>query len=247
MKSMGLIGFGRFGQVLFRQLNQLIDIHIYDPYVNVHPNDNIPLTSLESVCRNPLVVVAVPVSAIRSISEQMTNYLMDNVVVMDVCGVKEYPLKIMTQFFPERVQILGSHPLFGPDSVISDLTDHLMILTPQRISDARLKEIKTFWKQFGLKLIEMSAEEQDRLMAWTLALTHFLGRGLNGLPLPDTGIATRDYQNLLRLMEKINRDTWELFEDMHRYNPYTSEMRERLLQSMTELKNKLDKLKPVEF
>ena len=32
MKKMGLIGFGRFGQVLYRQLQQVLDIQVYDPF-----------------------------------------------------------------------------------------------------------------------------------------------------------------------------------------------------------------------
>ena len=163
-------------------------------------------------------------------------------LVMDVCAVKMYPIKIMEQNLPKKVHILGSHPLFGPDSVQNSLKGHIMIITPHRVSSNRLSEVKTFWQEQGLKLVEMSPEEQDRLMAWTLALTHFLGRGLNGLPLPDTVVSTKDYQNLLKLMRKINRDTWELFHDMHRFNPFTREMRKMLLKSMSDLKTELDQL-----
>ena len=160
---------------------------------------------------------------------------------MDVCAVKTYPLQVMAKHFSNEVQILGSHPLFGPDSVKESMHDHLMIITPYRISDKNLKQIKKFWKRFGIAIIEMTPDEQDRLMAWTLALTHFLGRSLNGLPLPETTVATRDYRNLIELMKKINRDTWELYEDMHRYNPYTVEMRNLLFESMVQMKEKLDK------
>jgi prephenate dehydrogenase len=146
----------------------------------------------------------------------------------------------MAHNFPDKVQIVGSHPLFGPDSVKESMQGHVMIITPYRISDNNLKQIKKFWEVFGIKIVEMTPDEQDRLMAWTLAMTHFIGRSLNGLPLPETTIATRDYRNLIDLMKKINRDTWELFEDMHRYNPYTVEMRKLLIESMEQMKEKLD-------
>jgi prephenate dehydrogenase len=116
-----------------------------------------------------------------------------------------------------------------------------MIICPARINDESLESVKKFWTSFGIRLIEMTPDEQDRLMAWTLAMTHFLGRSLVELPLPDTGIATRDYQNLIQLMRKINRDTWDLFEDMHRFNPYTKEMRESIVGAMNRLKEQLDK------
>lgn len=148
---------------------------------------------------------------------------------------------MMAKHFSDKVQIIGSHPLFGPDSVKESMQDHLMIITPYRISDTNLNQIKNFWEGFGIQIIEMTPDQQDRLMAWTLALTHFLGRSLNGLPLPETTVATQDYRNLIELMKKINRDTWELYEDMHRYNPYTVEMRNLLLESMAQMKEKLDK------
>lgn len=244
MEKMGLIGFGRFGQVIYDQLKDKLQIQIYDPFKSQEEAfENILFSTLAEVCRNPFIMLAVPVSAIDEVTKKMAKHFKGESIVMDACAVKQYPLKVMEKNFPEQIQILGSHPLFGPDSVRESLKGHLMVITPHRISKQNLQTVKSFWEYFGIKVVEMSPEEQDRLMAWTLALTHFLGRGLNGLPLPETVVSTRDYQNLLQLMRKINRDTWELFHDMHRYNPYTREMRQMLLKSMTDLKTELDQLK----
>lgn len=242
MKALGLIGFGRFGQLLYRQLKDKIDIQIYDPGKLSEPiSAPLPFSDLAEICKKQLIILAVPVSRIESVCREMKPHLSNHSIIMDVCAVKSYPLQMMAHIFSEEVQILGSHPLFGPDSVKKSMQGHLMIITPYRISDKNLKRIKNFWESFGIKIIDMSPDEQDRLMAWTLSMTHFLGRSLNGLPLPEKTIATRDYRNLIELMKKINRDTWELFEDMHRYNPYTVEMRKLLMESMEQMKEKLDK------
>jgi prephenate dehydrogenase len=243
MKKMGLIGFGRFGQVLFHQLHKILEISIYDPFKSEEKSmDNLSFSTLPEVCEKPYIILAVPVSALQDVTKKIAKYLNPKSIIMDVCAVKKYPIEVMEKNLPKDIEILGSHPLFGPDSVQNSLEGHLMIITPHRISASNLTEIKTFWQKLGIKILEMSPDEQDRLMAWTLALTHFLGRGLNGLPLPETVVSTRDYQNLLQLMRKINRDTWELFHDMHRYNPYTREMRKMLLKSMSDLKAELDQL-----
>jgi prephenate dehydrogenase len=243
MKKIGLIGFGRFGQVLYTQLRHCVEFSIYDPFKSEEESlKNIPFYSLPDVCKNPLIILAIPVAAIKEITKNMANFLTNNTIVMDVCAVKKYPIEVMEKNFPNNIQIVGSHPLFGPDSVQDSLKGHVMIFTPFRISEKKLNSLKSFWKDQGIKIIEMSPDEQDRLMAWTLALTHFLGRGLNGLPLPETMVSTKDYQNLLNLMKKINKDTWELFHDMHRYNPYTREMRKMLLKSMSDLRTELDQL-----
>jgi len=243
MKKVGLIGLGRFGELLYRQLSRKVLVEVHDPGQSRKAGHNdIPFTDLPQVCSNELVILAVPVSAIPEVSKVIAGKFAPGTTVMEVCAVKTYPLQILNQQLPENVHLLGSHPLFGPDSVQDSLQDHLMILTPYRIPVAKLEEFKKFWIDFGLRIIEMTAEEHDRLMAWSLALTHFLGRSLNELPLPDTRIATRDFQNLIQLTKKINRDTWELFEDMHRFNPYTREMRKSLIETMISLKEKLDRL-----
>jgi prephenate dehydrogenase len=242
MNGIGLIGFGRFGQLLFQQLKNSVDILIHDPEQQIKLSaSEIPFASLSDVCRQELVILAVPVKAINKVTRDIAPLLSDKTIIMDVCAVKTYPLGILEKYLPADVSILGSHPLFGPDSVKENMQGHLMILCPGRIDPQNLQRVKNFWSGFGIELREMTPDEQDRLMAWTLAMTHFLGRSLKDLPLPDTTIATRDYQNLIHLMKKINRDTWDLFEDMHLYNPYTREMRQRLVESMQDLKMKLDR------
>ncbi len=243
MNEIGLIGFGRFGQVLYQHLKEQLTFRIYDPLKQAEQrDDSIPFGSLEQVCQNPYLILAVPVSAMETVCRQLAPHLRSEQVVMDVCAVKQYPLRIMEKYLPESVQLLGSHPLFGPDSLRGSFRGHLMLVTPHRIQRGTYRQIADFWRSLGLQLVEMSAEEQDRLMAWTLALTHFLGRGLVRLPLPQTTVATRDFLGLVKLTEKINRDTLELFQDMHRYNPYTREMRELLLKAFTDLKEELDGL-----
>jgi len=241
MNKLGLIGFGRFGYLLYEQLKTAVDIQVYDPEKMSEPSfAAVSFSSLEEICKTDLLILAIPVSQIEKVCMEIRPHISNQTVIMDVCAVKTYPSNILLKNFNSSVQILGSHPLFGPDSVKETMQDHLMIVTPYRISDTNLKRVKKFWGSFGIKIIDMTPDEQDRLMAWTLAMTHFIGRSLNGLPLPETTIATRDYRNLIELMRKINRDTWELFEDMHRYNPYTVEMRNLLFESMRQMKEKLD-------
>jgi prephenate dehydrogenase len=37
-------------------------------------------------------------------------------LIIDTCSVKERPLEWMLEELPDHVQIVGTHPLFGPDS-----------------------------------------------------------------------------------------------------------------------------------
>lgn len=239
--KIGLIGFGRFGSLLFQHISKVADVTVYDPRQSQKKGyPHIPFVQLPQVGDAELIILAVPVRAVPEVSQSIAPYLRAGSIVMDVCAVKEYPLQVMEKHLPKNIYILGSHPLFGPDSVQNSLQGHVMILTPYRIPASSLDDLKKFWSDLGIKIVEKSAEEQDRLMAWSLALTHFLGRSLHNLPLADPTTSTKDFQNLISLTQKINRDTWELFEDMHHFNRYTREMRQMLLANMLALKEKLD-------
>jgi prephenate dehydrogenase len=246
MKNIGLIGFGRFGRLIYEQLKNQCTITVYEPSPLQRNEPGTPIfRSLSEACQNEFLILSVPVSDFSQVVSDISPLLKSDTLVMDVCAVKQYPLKIMKKNLKPGIEVVGTHPLFGPDSVRENLHGHVMIVTPGQISSRRLTDFKNFWKKLGITVIEMSPQEHDRLMAWTLALTHFLGRALKTLPLPDTAVSTRDYQNLFQLMEKINRDTWELFEDMHHYNPFTTEMRSQLLQAMTDLNTRLENSKTI--
>jgi prephenate dehydrogenase len=236
MKNIGLIGFGRFGQLMYQHLHHKISFQIYDKNLRLSefPKD-FPFESLQQVCKNSIIILAVPISQIERTTLEISTYLQPGTLIIDVCSVKKIPLEILAKNLPQEIEILGSHPLFGPDSAANSLDGHRIVLCPVRVNQERLEKIRQFLQELRLQIIDMTPDEHDYLMAWTLALTHFLGRGLSNLPLPNHQITTMDYQNLLQLMKKVNRDTRELFEDMHCYNPYTAEMRDQLIRTLADL------------
>jgi prephenate dehydrogenase len=52
-------------------------------------------------------------------------------------------------------------------------------------------------------------------------------------------IDTEGYQRLLRILEVVEHDTWQLFEDMNRFNPHAAETRQRFMQALAEIGAKL--------
>ncbi len=243
MKNLAIVGFGRFGQLLYRFFHKQLPVGVVDPYQAVKRKyRKVPFISPAELTEYEYIILATPVSAIETVAEEIRDHLAPSTVVMDVGAVKTYPLSVLQRELPGEVHIVGSHPLFGPDSASHGFNGHIIILTPTRVEKSAFQRVKRFWEQQGVEVVEFTAHEQDRLMAWTLALTHFLGRALVQLPLPETPIATRDYKFLKNLIRKINRDTPELFLDMHRFNPYTAEMRKALAEAIESLKSHLDHL-----
>jgi prephenate dehydrogenase len=52
-------------------------------------------------------------------------------------------------------------------------------------------------------------------------------------------IDTEGYKRLLHVLGVVENDTWQLFEDMNRYNPYATETRQAFLNAVEKIHAKL--------
>ncbi|MEK7624101.1 MAG: hypothetical protein AAB408_05595 [Patescibacteria group bacterium] len=52
-------------------------------------------------------------------------------------------------------------------------------------------------------------------------------------------ISTTDYESLLRVKALTNNDTWQLFFDMQRFNPFAKKIREELMKSLEKLNERI--------
>ena len=86
----------------------------------------------------------------------------------------------------------------------------------------------------------MSPDEHDRRAAYTQGVTHLVGRILADLGLESSPIATLGYRRLLEIVEQTCHDSWQLFLDLQRYNPYTAEMRHKLRGSIEGVMRRLE-------
>ena len=132
-----------------------------------------------------------------------------------------------------------THPLFGPDSSKNSFADLPIVI------DKFLTTNKTyqFWKKYflgkQLRVIEMTANEHDKLAANSQGLTHFIGRLLKEFGVGKTQIDTIGTTKLLEVKEQTCNDTWKLFINLQHYNPYTKKMRTKLGEAYDKLYNKL--------
>jgi prephenate dehydrogenase len=243
----GIIGYGRFSQLMARYLARDFTVYVYKraggPDLNADPN--IIFAPLVDVCRQKFVIPAVPISAFGSVLSQIAPLLSEHAVVADVCSVKEYPVGLMKNLLPPKISIVASHPMFGPDSAAKSLSGCKIVLCPTRIRARRFAQLKAYLKNLGLEVIETTAEEHDRQIAVSLSLTHFIGRSLSKFGATPLAIDTEGYKRLLHILEVVENDTWQLFEDMHRYNPYAAQSRSEFQQAMQRIEAKLSRNKGI--
>ena len=240
----GLIGYGRFGRLTVRHLSADLDVVVYTR--NTGKGDDIAaaggrLVPLTEACAQKIVIVCVPISAMETTLAQIAPLLTPGTTVADVCSVKEYPARWMRQLLPKTVDILATRPMFGPDSASNSLRGHKIVLCPERISPEKYKKIKAWLAGKGLQIIETTPSEHDRKIAVSLSLTHFIGRTLSEFGATPLDIDTEGYKRLLHILGVVKNDTWQLFEDMHRYNPYAREKREAFMAAMGQIDAQLKK------
>jgi len=233
----GIIGFGRFGKLTAGYLAEDFEVFVFN---RTDKSAEIKKTgahkaSLKTVCQQKIVILCVPISTFKAVLTEIGPLLKKDVVVIDVCSVKVYPTQWMQAWLPETVSILATHPIFGPDSASDSLKDRKIFLSPIRINKKQYQKIKTYLASKELVLIESTPEDHDEQIAISLALTHYIGRTLSEFGAVPLGIDSEGYKRLLHILEVVEHDTWQLFYDMHRYNPYAKEKRAAFVQAMQKI------------
>ena len=231
--KVGAIGFGRLGKLLITNLSKDFDLFVYDKENKDKEIKNAGATpvSLEEVCSAKIIIPFVPISEFENVIKEISPHVSKGTLVIDVCSVKLHPINIMKKYLKENIQILGTHPMFGPDSAKNTLMGLKIVLCKERISDHLYHQIKSYLNKFGLKVIEASAEKHDRDISSSLLLTHFIGRTLIDFEAKELEIDTTGYRRLMKILETVENDTWQLFQDMNTYNPYAKKTLKRFMAS----------------
>ena len=243
IKKIGLIGFGRFGKLIVKHLSGDFDFYVCnrsDKSREIREMDAKP-ASLKEACQNDLVILAVPISEIEITLKNIKNLLKKNSIVIDTCSVKEHPAKLMKSVLPKHVQILATHPMFGPDTASDSLEGRKIVLCKTRIEIKTYSQIKRFLESRQLNVIETTPEQHDKEIAKSLVLTHFIGRALIDMKASSLLIDTRGYRDLIRILDTVQNDTWQLFGDMNKYNKYSADVRKNLIKSLNNVEKRLGK------
>ena len=230
--EIGIVGFGRFGQFAGDILNKDFKVSAYDHQVTAQKT-NIQLASLEEVAKKDVLLICVPISEMDVACRQLKPHLSPGQLIVDTCSVKEQPLKLMLDLLPSFVEILGCHPLFGPDSGNNGVSGLEVVLCPGRC--ARVEKVKAFLEKLCFKVTVTSAIEHDQAMAKTQALVHFLAKGFAQLKIDSDCLSTPGPAHLLQDFNDVLSDSDQLFQDLQRLNRFVSSERKKLIENLVYL------------
>lgn len=157
-----------------------------------------------------LVVVCTPVGMIPEMLERISPSLEPKAIVTDVGSTKTVIVRAAEKVLPDSVSFVGGHPMAGSEETgIEASTDMLFenalcVLTSSGGTNiGALNRLERFWEALKAKVMIMSPEEHDLLVACSSHLPHIVAvslvRCVAGL--------SEDHKKVLPLLAGGFRDT----------------------------------------
>lgn len=119
-----------------------------------------------------IVVLSVPIDAIEGTAARVAPRMREGSLLMDLSSLKKGPMAAMLRHAPGGVEVIGAHPLFGPDT--DTLSGRNVVLVPSDRSGRWLPIIRGQFENAGADVTIATAEEHDAKMAVVQGLTHFM-------------------------------------------------------------------------
>ena len=235
MSRFGIVGFGRFGNILADILSSGNEILIHDPR---KISKNFQNVSLLEVINCEILFIAVPIREFEEVIKSLREYKLQNTTIVDVCSVKIYPVEVMKKYLPDNLGIIATHPMFGPDSY-APYRELKMVMHSVRDVHNQYDKLKMIFESKSISVVDMTPENHDRDAAMSQGITHFIGRALSQSGISSTSINTLGFNELLGVVEQTCNDSWDLFKDLQNYNPYTVKMIEKLEEGIKIVRNQI--------
>jgi len=134
-----------------------------------------------------LVVVATPLSAYAEIGRRIAPALRRGAILTDVGSVKEAVIRDLQPSVPQGVHFVPGHPVAGtehsgPEAGFAELfRGRWCILTPPpETAPEAVADLTRMWEQAGMRVVTMSADHHDRVLAVTSHLPHLIAYTIVG-------------------------------------------------------------------
>lgn len=242
-QKVAVIGYGSFGALLVGLLAQQHEVLVYeknDISKNDLPESAKQITEIKDIKDCSAIFIATGLDSLRLVCESIKPFITKDMIVADVCSVKVEPAKTMHDVLGDSCQLLATHPLFGPQTVLKFEDARGQKMVWHELSDGDFHNVRSIFEDtYGIEIVELKPEEHDKEMAWVHGLTFFTGRALLDMQPPSSTLGTNYYQKLIDLVAVEQQHSEELFMTIQRGNPYTDEIRQRFMDTLQKYENKI--------
>ena len=228
-----IFGYGRFGRALGDlALASGMTVSAVDPHVTIPAS--LAASSADAITQADIVVLAMPVDALDAALAQLSSSFRSEQLIVDVGSVKILPSQLLEKSLGARVPFAATHPLFGPTSLALGERPLRVIVCPNDLHPNAVKQARSFYESLGCEVSEQRADDHDRAMARTHALTFFLAKGVldafGSAPAPE--FAPASFQGIARAIEAVRADAGHLFRTLQIDNPFAADSRRAILDAL---------------
>jgi prephenate dehydrogenase len=199
----------------------------------------------DAIARSNFIVLAVPVNALINLLPQVLDKIKDQ-VVMDVGSTKKGVLEVIKQH-EKRKNFVATHPMWGteysgPEAAVSGafIEKATVICNKEDSSEQALFLVENMYKQLGMHLIYMNANDHDVHVAYVSHISHITSFALANTVLEKEReeeaifeLASGGFESTVRLA-KSNPNMWV---------PIFMENKENVLDVLNEHISQLKKFK----
>jgi prephenate dehydrogenase len=198
----------------------------------------------QAVKSSDVVIISVPIQATSKIIQELAPIMKPGSLLMDVTSVKEEPSKLMEKCAAKGVEVVPTHPMFGPR--IRSLDGQVVVLTPS-VDGSWYSKVYEFLENENARIIVTTPEIHDRMMSIVQGLTHFayvsIAATIERLDIDikeSRKFASPIYNLMLDTIARITAQNPYLVYSIQTSNKYIKESHETFNETFNELKNMIE-------
>lgn len=225
----GTGGMGRFFHKLFRERGHTVLI----------ASEATELTPVEAASQADLVIISVPIAVTEEVIAEVAPALRPGACLMDVTSLKTRPLQAMLDHAPPGVDVIGTHPMFGP--TVESLLRQVVVLCPGR-GETWLPWLRQLLEAQGAIIKVATPAHHDQMMSIIQGLRHFstiaLGRCLETLNInihDSLEFTSPIYRLELAMVGRLYAQNPALYADISLQNPAVTPVLAAFLGSVSQL------------
>ena len=193
-----------------------------------------------------LVVFCTPLAQMEELANVAASRVRKGALITDVGSVKQRLVSQLEPVFAARgASFIGSHPMAGSEKMgvsaarVDLFQNAICVVTPTATSPAeRVDETEALWREVGGRIMRMSPEMHDQLVARSSHLPHVLAANLTAFVLGDGSVEQAKLcANGFKDSTRIASGSPEMWRDIVLMN------RENLKNGLEEFSSKLDEFR----